>query len=99
MSEPWEGERRKFDWRYMMATQAFHKLGDISSGEADLCRVSSEEDEYFYGSWVCGLGFIDVAFPKATTRRLVPEEVQKYDGMGLTLSGAPIGRLDLAGRV
>ena len=71
--------------KYMMATVAIHQLGDISSDEPDICIISEDEGTDYIGSWVFGLGFFGVKFPKATTRELTPEEVTKYQGMKLAM--------------
>lgn len=64
----------------MMATKAIHKLGDISRGCCDLCLVfdCKETEDNYVGNWVEGLGFIDVKFPKNTTRELTQEEEDYY---------------------
>lgn len=79
--------------KYMMATTAIHKLGDISSSVPDLCHVKYESETDYYGSWVEGFGFFNVRFPKETTRELTEEEIAKYDKMCLYISGNPIGRI------
>ena len=66
--------------RYMLATKAMHKLGDISSDVPNLCYVYGEDSDNFIGNWVVGFGFFDVKFPKSTTRELTEEEKDKYDG-------------------
>ena len=66
--------------KYMIATKAFHKLGEISRSEPDLCVISKEDADNYYGSWVTGFGFIEVRFPKKTTRALTAEDVEKYKG-------------------
>jgi hypothetical protein len=76
-----EGVKRFEKSRYMMATKAIHKTGDISSDDPDLCVVNSEDEEYYIGSWVTGFGFINVKFPKETTRELTEEEKDRYNGM------------------
>lgn len=50
--------------KYMMATKAIHKLGDISRNEENLCLICEEDTENYIGSWVTGLGFFNVKFPK-----------------------------------
>ena len=57
-----------------MATVAIHKLGDISSKALDLCYIYKKDEDNYYGNWVEGLGWIDVQFPKSTTRLLTEEE-------------------------
>lgn len=62
--------------RYMMATTAIHKLGDISRDEPDYCWVKEQTDEGFLGAWVEGYGFVNVLFPADTTRELTAEELE-----------------------
>lgn len=62
----------------MMATEAQHLTGDISSNTPDLCVVHGEESDNWIGNWVTGFGFMNVKFPKATTRELTQEEKEKY---------------------
>jgi hypothetical protein len=61
--------------RYMMATEAHHQLGEISRYPADICRVYGETRSDYIGVWlkpfIC---FINVHFPKKTTRELTAEE-------------------------
>lgn len=66
--------------RYMMATTAMHKLGDVSREEPDLAVIYGEDGGTLVGEWVTGAGFINVRFPKATTRELTAEERALYDG-------------------
>ena len=70
--------RKVFMNHYMMATKAEHKIGDISSNKPDLCIIDREEGDYYIGSWSTGYGFIDVKFPKATTRHLTNEERKRF---------------------
>lgn len=72
---------------YMMATKAVHKSGDISSDVPDLCYVHSEDEKSYIGNWVMGFGFVNVEFPKKTTRELTEEEKEKYDGMPISVGG------------
>jgi hypothetical protein len=65
---------------YMMATRAMHKLGDISRDDPDLCIVDGEDGDDYIGVWVTGAGYIDVRFPKATTRELTEAERDHYRG-------------------
>lgn len=71
---------------YMMATKAFHQLGEISSDGPDLCHINSVDGDYYVGSWVTGYGFFNVRFPKETTRNLTTEEVEKYNNQTYQLS-------------
>lgn len=83
--------------RYLMATKATHKLGDLSRDDPDLCRVYAEDGDDWIGSWVEGFGFFDVKFPKATTRPLTEVEVKEYDGKPMSLAGR-LFTLKVAGR-
>jgi len=67
--------------KYMMATKAYHKLGDISSDVPDLCVVKRETETDWYGSWVTDFGIVDVRFPKETTRELTTDEINNYNAM------------------
>lgn len=75
--------------KYMMATKAIHLLGDISREEADICIIREEDADNYIGEWVTGFGFVEVKFPKDSTRDLTAEEVAKYHGMVITLAGRP----------
>jgi hypothetical protein len=75
--------------KYMMATTAIHQLGDISRKTPDLCRVHKEDKENYIGSWVTGLGFIEVKFPKETTRDLTEAEIEKYNNQYVQLASNP----------
>lgn len=66
--------------KFMMATTAIHQLGDISRDQEDICRIEREEGDDYIGSWVTGFGFIEVRFPKSTTRDLTADDVKFYDG-------------------
>jgi hypothetical protein len=79
--------------KYMMATTAMHQLGDISSNEPDLCRVSKESETDYYGMWVTGFGFFNVRFPKETTRELTKKEIDKYNSTYIQLSNYPPQKL------
>ncbi len=65
--------------RYMMATKAFHQLGEISSDKPDLCLIEGEEGDSYIGRWATGFGFEDVKFPKETTRELSPAEKKHFN--------------------
>jgi hypothetical protein len=79
--------KKQIEPKYKMATTALHLTGDISREDVDICIVYEEDDDNFYGNWICGFGFVGVAFPKATTRDLTPEEVEKYHGQPTMLAG------------
>lgn len=58
----------------MWGTTAIHMLGDISREGGDYFRVEREDDDNYYGHWLTGFGFIDVRFPKATSREVTGRE-------------------------
>lgn len=66
--------------KYMIATDAQHKLGDVSRTDSDLCLVENEDADNYYGQWVTGFGFVNVRFPKKTTRELTTAEAKQYAG-------------------
>lgn len=74
--------------RYMMATTAIHKLGDISRRIPDLCVIHGENEENYIGNWLEGFGFVDVEFPKKSTRELTEEEKNKYNGMVIAIGNS-----------
>lgn len=81
--------------RYMMATAAHHKLGDISRDEPGLAYIDSEEGDDYIGQWVTGAGYVHVRFPKATTRDLTAEERARFNGRELEMSGRIVGRIEI----
>lgn len=82
-------EREKIG--YMMATRAFHLLGDISSDEPDLCHIYgiTENGFYYVGMWELGYGFFNVLFPKETTRPLTDDEVDEWSGRKTQIAHQP----------
>ena len=76
-----------------MATKAVHKLGDISRNKPDLCIVHDEDEKNYIGNWVTGFGFINVKFPKNTTRELSEEEKERYHGMQIAIGDGSVGRV------
>ena len=84
---------KEFKPCYMMATKAYHKLGDLTRDEADLCYVCEETEMNYMGSWVTGFGFINVVFPKETTRPLTNAEIDKYNRMSVQINTQPPVRL------
>ena len=79
--------------KYMMATTAFHQLGDISNPTPDICVVTEENDDHYIGHWVFGLGFFGVKLPKETTRELNDAELAEYDGQGLAVCSMLTGNV------
>jgi hypothetical protein len=74
---------------HMMATKAYHQLGDISRNEPDLCYVygeAGENKEYLVGQWVTGFGFFGVLYPVESTRELTEEEIKKYEDTYIQLA-------------
>lgn len=82
-------ERKEIPHRYMMATTAIHKQGDISSDTPDLCDIYAEEGDDYIGQWVTGFGLFDVRFPKNTTRELTREEKTRFDGKMIAVNDTP----------
>lgn len=78
--------------KYMMATTAIHKLGDISSDVPDICVVHGDDGDDYIGNWVCGIGYFGVKFPKTSTRDLTPEEIQRYNGQHIRMYGCHTGK-------
>jgi hypothetical protein len=83
--------------KFMMATKAIHKLGDISNDTPDICHIHDEDENNYIGNWIYGFGFIDVKFPKETTRELTAEEIEKYHGTPWGINGAVTCALNLKG--
>jgi len=83
---------------HMMATKAYHTMGDISRTEPDLIIVRREHDDYYIGNWVEGFGFINVIFPKETTRDLNAEEFAKYHGQNLVMGPVFLGKQEIISR-
>ena len=57
-----------------MGTKAIHNLGDVSRDEADYFIVAQETEGDYFGNWLTGFGFINVRFPKDSTRPMTTEE-------------------------
>lgn len=79
--------------KYMMATKAIHKMGDISRNEPDLCYVYDETKTDYIGNWVTGFGFFEVNFPKETTRELTQNEIEKYNDICIQIGSNPPTKL------
>lgn len=80
---------------YKIATKAYHVLGDISRDKEDICNIQEEIEDYYIGAWVTGFGFIDVLFPKKTTRDLTKEEVEFYKIQEYAINSQPSFKLKL----
>lgn len=69
-------------WRdYIMSTnkirhgtEAHHMLGDISRPSGDYFIVDQDDGDDYVGHWLTGFGFIEVRFPKHTTRDISDDE-------------------------
>lgn len=78
--------------RNMMATKAVIKSGqDISRDEPSLCLVYDETETHYIGQWVEGLGYIDVKFPKETTRELTAEEIEIFSKKHYCINSMDLG--------
>lgn len=81
--------------QYLVATKAYHLTGDISRETPDLCVVFAEDEEFYYGNWVTGLGFIGVAFPKETTREPSDKEKRRWQNRKLFVGDNQVGTINL----
>jgi hypothetical protein len=68
-----------------VGTVAYHKLGDIGRDE-DFFAVTGEDADNYYGNWLTGLGFVNVRFPKATTRELTDAERTMLAGQSVVIA-------------
>lgn len=75
--------------RYLMGTTAYHKMGDVSRDKGDLFITSNETDTHWIGNWVTGFGFINVCFPKSTSRELTEEEITEYNKTYIQIASQP----------
>lgn len=73
--------------RFMIATKALHAMGDISRDNPDLAVIYDETDDAYIGEWVTGFGFVNVHFPKATTRELTDDERRLYADKSVVTAG------------
>ncbi|MGI5247591.1 hypothetical protein [Dactylosporangium sp. CA-139066] len=76
--------------RYMMATVAHHKLGDISRDKPALAVIYGETDTDWIGQWAAGFGLVNVRFPKATTRELTEAEKAHYRTKVVQINGGAV---------
>lgn len=63
--------------KYMIASDAWHRTGDVSRDPA-ICEIYAESDNVYIGRWLVGLGYERIQFPKNTTRDLTEKEKEKY---------------------
>lgn len=75
--------------KYMMATRATHRCGDLSRERPSLAIVypDGEREDHYVGEWAAGIGFINVEFPKDTTRPLTDEERELYGNCVIECAG------------
>lgn len=86
MDNPNEAQGKEPEVKHMIATTATHLMGDLSRKHADLCIITSDDGENWIGYWATGFRFMDVKFPKATTRELTDEEKEKYRSFGISIN-------------
>jgi hypothetical protein len=79
--------------KYMIGTEAYHLLGDISSDKEDLFYTSMEAADYWIGQWVTGFGFINVLFPKKTSRELTDEEIKYWNSRYIQIGSHPLMKM------
>lgn len=88
----------------MIATKAYHQLGDISRDleekdlEENLSYISSETKNYYIGMWLTGFGFIDVLFPKESTRDLTEKEFEELNKFSYSINSTNYGKYQLRKR-
>lgn len=80
----------------LIATTAYHQMGELTREEGDLCWAGKESENYYVGAWVTGFGFFNVMFPKETTRKLTDAEVEKYNNMYVQISSQPPIKLNVS---
>lgn len=72
--EAWTKQRD----RLYMGTTALAKIADISRDEPDYFVAWEEVDDHYIGNWITGFGFINVRFPKDTSRPVTDEEFEWF---------------------
>jgi hypothetical protein len=81
--------------KYRMATQAAHITGDLGRENPALCIVHGETADHYVGSFIFGFGFYNVKFPKATTRKLTPEEAARFNGAFIRIGSSAYGPITI----
>ena len=84
---------------HMMATKAYHQLGEISREKPDLCVIINETPNFYVGNWSEGYGFFHVLFPKETTRDLTDEEFEKFEGTPMGINNQMAYSLNIVRRM
>ena len=65
----------------------------VDGHEWEIFRADKENEVYFWGMFVEGLGAFDVMFPKAFCRELLPEEREAWSKVVLGMYGSHSGKL------
>jgi len=68
---------------------AIHKLGNIGREKDSYIRVYAEDEDNYIGMFEEGFGFADVRFKKSDCRKLTQNEVEKLNGMIVTINNTP----------
>lgn len=76
---------------------AFHMMGNIGRDILDVeyIYVNTESDDYYMGSFIEGLGFINVIFRKEDVRPLTKGEIDEQNKKILTINGGYAGSFNL----
>lgn len=74
-------------FKIMMGTEAYHNLGNISRDDYDWFLAESQTPDYWVGQWRTGFGFINVVYPKSTSRELTEEELVHYKSQKFSIGG------------
>ena len=74
--------------------EAFDQIiSGIEYNETDLaehiCSVYGDDGDNWVGSWITGMGYFDVRFPKSTTRPLTQEEIASLSKMKFRINDQP----------
>lgn len=79
--------------RFVEGKQNWEEDGFLERGVEDfsehVCQIYAEDDDNWIGSWITGMGFFDVKFPKNVTRALTPEEIEEFKNTTFQLNSQP----------
>lgn len=82
--------RHKIESKFLMASGFYHKAySEPDADFFDIVQVYEETNDAYIGSFVFGLGLIDVVFPKNCTRELTKDEILQYDGKFIAINNNP----------
>src|ERR1019366_7775848 len=87
--------------RFMIATMAYYQcpadgqIYEISSLNSDICLVSHEDEDNYYGNWVNGRGIPNVRFPKSSTRELSDRDKDRFNGGQISINRRIIGTVSV----